>query len=539
MTSYQHAHSAEAEHFPATEVVEAARDMGDEVKAIHQRHLLSRIMKEGDPTGNKITYIASTGGRLRHAHSLREVLLASGSGLRIDEVALSHLLHDGFVPLPRTIFQGVHALGIGDRATVTGHGADVELELTVDFPYLQRRSAADQTPDPERLLRLLCTSLERALAPYPSAVLMLSSGLDSVPLALAAAEIGRAADITALTFDQHGSGEGEVAATFARRFGLRHVALRFPQGSRDVADLMEEFFTSADQPCCDPATLAYAATLRQAGVRGMPILDGSGSDVYLGEIPTRRNQMLDPLHRLPDPWIGPLRAALPFWSPLNKVVSSRCEKTFVDEYHLRYQETRSFFAGSVDTSVLWRRQDRELADLDFTDLTQCIAMRHVDANCGMLKARLAAATRGGTAVFPWCDPDVISYCFNLPDIWKRGNRSWGNKPLVREMLRRYADYDAVTQRKKVIFSFHLPDFLRTNKALVEHEVRSSPLWARSVRETLAMLWRTLDDNRSGTAVALHTLFCVSAWLNHADILERLKAQRSASPTSSDPSPQVA
>ena len=85
-------------------------------------------------------------------------------------------------------------------------------------------------------------------------------------------------DVTALTFDQHGSGEGAAAATFARRFGLRHVTVGFPDDRREVAELVATFFASADQPCCDPVMLAYVAALRQGGEGASVVIDGGGSD---------------------------------------------------------------------------------------------------------------------------------------------------------------------------------------------------------------------------------------------------------------------
>lgn len=472
----------------------------------------------GDPTGARITYVRLRGDRLIQAHDLRS-LLPGMDRLEIDEIALSHLLHDGFVPFPRTIFRNIHALGIGDRVTVIGENGGAKLEFALDFPYLSRHSRADQAPDPERLLRLLCTSLERSLAPYAEATLMLSSGLDSASLGLAAAEIGRASDITALTFDQHGSGEGQAAAAFARRFGLRHVVLGFPQDPQDVADLALEFFAFADQPCCDPVVLAYVATLRQAGVKGELVLDGSGSDIYLGEIPSLRAQVLDTLHRLPSAWLSPLQAMAPFGSPLNKVACSRGEKTFAETYHLRHRETQRFFAGSVDSAARWRLQEREGVGLRLTDFDALVGGRHQDANRSMLKARLAVAARSAAIAFPWCDPDLIAYCFNLPDRQRRGSRPEGNKPLVRAMLRRHAADALVRRKQKHVFSFFLPEFLRSNRRLVEHEIGACRLWAPSVRETTATLWRVLDQ-RPGTAVALHALFGVSAWLNHASVLKR-------------------
>jgi asparagine synthetase B (glutamine-hydrolysing) len=479
---------------------------------------------EGDPTGARITYVRLGGDRLIQAQDLRS-LLPGMDRLEIDDISLSHLLHDGFVPFPRTIFKNVQALGIGDRVAVTGEGQAARLEFAVDFPYLSRHSRQDQAPDPERLLRLLSASLERSLAPHAGAVLMMSSGLDSASLGLAAAEIGRASDVAALTFDQNGTGEGAAAAAFARRFGLRHLVLEFPQSPKVVADLALEFFAVADQPCCDPVVLAYVATLRQAGVNGGLVLDGSGSDIYLGEVPTRRAHVLDALHRLPDAWLASLQAMAPFGSPLNKVASSRGEKTFAETYHLRHRETRRFFAGSVDSAARWRLQDREGAGMSLTDFDAFTGGRHQDANRSMLKARLAVAARGGAIAFPWCDPDLIAYCFNLPEEQRRGSRRAGNKPLVRAMLRRHAATDALARRKhKHVFSFFLPEFLRANRNLVEHEIGACRLWARSVHETTAALWRILDE-RPGTAVALHALFGVSAWLNHASVLKRSAANR--------------
>ena len=83
----------------------------------------TRTAATGDDTGATITYACLSGDRLVSAPDLRGLLRAAGKvELELDPIALSHLLHDGFVPFPRTIFKDVYALGIGDRAVLVERG---------------------------------------------------------------------------------------------------------------------------------------------------------------------------------------------------------------------------------------------------------------------------------------------------------------------------------------------------------------------------------------------------------------------------------
>ena len=106
----------------------------------------------GHPTCAEPRYFCLIDGRFVVSTDIREVLCAkhqSGSDVEVNPVAISHLLHDGFVPQPQTVYKDVFVISIGMSATVD---PDNELAFHFDFPFLNEKSNRDATPDPSTLL---------------------------------------------------------------------------------------------------------------------------------------------------------------------------------------------------------------------------------------------------------------------------------------------------------------------------------------------------------------------------------------------------
>src|SRR5690606_19927521 len=74
-----------------------------------------------DPLGVKPLYVAERGGSLLFASEIKS-LVAAGVRPALDLVALDQLLAFNYVPLPRTIFEGVRHVAPGHFLTVNGSG---------------------------------------------------------------------------------------------------------------------------------------------------------------------------------------------------------------------------------------------------------------------------------------------------------------------------------------------------------------------------------------------------------------------------------
>jgi hypothetical protein len=118
--------------------------------------------------------------------SLLDGLRTRGVRPSISAESLSFFLHDGQVPFPRTLYDGVFALTIGDRGLVKVEGGSLEVTFSLEFPYFSTLSREDQEPDPDRLLTVLTQATEDMLAGEENA-LLLSAGKDSTAVAPALA----------------------------------------------------------------------------------------------------------------------------------------------------------------------------------------------------------------------------------------------------------------------------------------------------------------------------------------------------------------
>ena len=140
-------------------------------------------------------------------------------------------------------------------------------------------------------------------------------------------------------------------------------------------------------------------------------------------------------------------------------------------------------------------------------------IRHVDQAAIILKVRLAAESRGLNVVLPFCDRDVIDYCFNLPERDRFDRSSGTNKLLLRTMLKRYLDYDAETIGKRW-FAFDGARFLLDHRDFVLDEITGCGLWNARISE-LAEKWMRRLEHRHFMYHALLPLFMLSGWHNHS------------------------
>ena len=70
----------------------------------------------GCPTNSSMRYLTIIGGQVVCSECVRDLLVAryhAGLPVEADYAAISHLLHDGFVPQPLTVYRDVFSIGIG------------------------------------------------------------------------------------------------------------------------------------------------------------------------------------------------------------------------------------------------------------------------------------------------------------------------------------------------------------------------------------------------------------------------------------------
>jgi asparagine synthase (glutamine-hydrolysing) len=464
----------------------------------------------GDPTCAEPRYFSIIDSSFFVSSDILSVLRARhrrGHGIEVCPVAISHLLHDGFVAQPLTVYKDVFCASMGMSATLK----DGRLEFSFDFPFLKPKSTQDREPDPATLLQVLSDATNRACAANPKPLLMLSAGLDSTSLALAVKQAGRDDALCVTYTEDDDQDEASLARRLCLRLGLRHETCHLGLESNEVCGLLQGYAAVAPEPCADPALTACVAPIARHADGDTVILDGSGNDAYFWKPP----RPLD-LAKLRLGWnrllgLRRIRQALPMHFRYERLLSTPLELLLFAGPNLRHCDTRVFYPASIDTHRSWLERFNQLV-IPFEEMRSSIRSAFMGPAAHMMKARNAAMPVGARARFPWADHEVANYCFNLPADHRFDRASGRNKVIIREMLSRFVDYDEKAIGKRS-FKFDKRRFIKRNLDFCRHEILSCALWEPAIERSLRGLVSAFDRG-ARTENALLTLLMVSLWHNH-------------------------
>jgi len=470
-----------------------------------------RLVFSGDDSGagETLLYLDARRVALFSGWPALERTLTDAGLLEIDPAGCQFFLAYGLVPPPYTLYANVYVLGVGDRLEIDLDRDDASFR--VEFPYFDRCSSQDGKFDSARLLRLLGGAVARALPPGVPAAFMQSSGKDSTGLLVGLREAGRS-EVRAVTYDaSYREEEGPIAAELARRFGVEHQVV--PANPEGECRAFLSFAERSPSICADLTLPAYLYSLERAGVAGGVVLDGLGNDAYMGYVQPRTEAWLSALSA-PRRWPAT-------WGRL-EVPSLGSRGSYLLKSVLMYPAERSL-AGSrlapstvtdlvpVDTpfSGYFAELDRRLRGLSPTDFRAYVRGRIFDGCETMPKGRLAAAHHGARAVYPYCDAELIDYCFGLPVADRYDPRRRRNKLALRRLLEQEVG-ESHYLRHKGSFRCDVLRFVEVNQAVIRGELDA----ARALFENWDYWIEFLFRRRSNYvhAYMLTTLFMLAAWL---------------------------
>lgn len=197
----------------------------------------------------------------------------------LDAVSLADLLRNGFVYPPFSIYEDVRVASCGFNP-----GQDLFDAPTYRPSFRDVHPTRTDTAAPgdwvDEYHRRLCAALSESTRDMAAPWLLQSGGKDSTSLAIAVADARP--DTTCVTY-LGGQEEDEVgsARQVATRLGLRHVALTCDAGR--AYDRYLALLPGIRLLTADFALLSYVDLATEiAGNGGDGILDGLGSDAYLG-----------------------------------------------------------------------------------------------------------------------------------------------------------------------------------------------------------------------------------------------------------------
>jgi asparagine synthase (glutamine-hydrolysing) len=487
-----------------------------------------RLVLTRDRMGVKPLYYSIGPRGLAFASEIKSLLAGGLLEARLDPLAAELYLAYGYVPGPRTLFEGVSKLA--PATTLVWENGRLADEFCYWTPWDAAPTAGvSWEEDQETLLALLRESVKaRMVSDVPLGV-MLSGGLDSsLVTALMAERSSEPVKTFSVGFREDAqANELADARRVAERLGTDHHELL--TSALDHPALLDEALWHLEEPIVDLSFLGFLLLSRLAREHVTVALCGQAADELLGGY--RKHSVAhaaDRLARVPAPALRLLGSAGAQMGDDSRLGRGLRALTTTDPAERLLQMSR----------VITREQRRALLHPAFQhpglegDLRAVVEARVSGRASSVLLQTLQLDTKLALVDLmflyfdkmsmaaslevrvPFADHDVVAFCMALPDdrrIW-RGRR----KEILRRVARGLLDDATIDKRKRGFFrsatgtwlDAHREDMVRD--VLLDQRARDRELFAPGAVESLVS--SAGGSGRSGEP--LLALLMLELWHRH-------------------------
>ncbi len=490
-----------------------------------------------DRVGKKPLFYTVVDGQLHFASELQGLLAVPEVTRELDITAVDDYLNFGYIPAPKTIFEGVFKLPPAHTLTVAlnSYGGSkqrlqrywrLEYGPKVNLDPTEARDAlAEQLSEATRL---------RMISDVPLGVL-LSGGLDSsVIAALMSRMSDRPVKTFSVGFDDAVYNELPFARRVAEHCGTEHHELIVEPQGLDILPMLVRHY---GEPFADSSAIATYHVARLTREHVTVALNGDGGDEcfagydrHLGIGLAAQYQQLPWLARkgMIEPLSGLLPESLTQLSRLGQV------KRFVERssgpVHQQYVNWITYFPADLRARLYNDVTRQRLQDYDGRDWMEELLRDHAGRSSDVLdqvlgldvesylaydllvKMDIATMACSLEARSPLLDHKVMEFCATLPTSFKRQGMT--SKVLLRELAADLLPAEVLT-RRKMGFGLPMASWLRSPSAnswlemLVSPDARLRELFDTSVIQEM------IDEHRCeriDRAPRLWSLLWLECWL---------------------------
>jgi asparagine synthase (glutamine-hydrolysing) len=472
-----------------------------------------RLVLARDRMGVKPLYYALTPHGLAFASEIKSLLAGALVEPRLDSLAAELYLAYGYVPGPRTLFEGVRKLA--PATTLTWEDGELVGESLYWTPWDDApASGASWEEDQETLLRLLRDSVRaRMISDVPLGV-MLSGGLDS---SLVTALMSEASTEPVKTFSVGFTEDAQAneladARRVAERFGTDHHELL--TSAMDHPSLLQEALWHLEEPVTDLSFLGFLLLSRLAREHVTVALCGQAADELLGGYAKHAvAHAADRVARSPRLARHTLAFAGTRLGEGSRVGRGLRAISVADDAERLLQMSRVVLAGqrAALLSPEFRNAEGE------RELREIVRARASGRNGSVLRETLFLDTKLALVDLmflyfdkmsmaaslevrvPFADHDVVSFCMGLPDDRRimRGRR----KELLRRISRGLLDDATIDKKKRAFFRAASSTWLQANRGgIVEDALLDERFRGRGIFDTRAvedLVARSRGSGRAG------------------------------------------
>jgi asparagine synthase (glutamine-hydrolysing) len=236
-----------------------------------------RLLLARDRVGKKPLYHLRRGPIVAFASELKALRAGELCPTAVDPESLDCYLTFGYVPAPRTIYQGVEKLRAGHCLSVTPRGASQRRYWHLSFSDPRPRTAQEAAEELEPLLDDAVRA--RLMSEVPLGA-FLSGGLDSsLVVASMSRQVNRPVLTNSIGFDDRGTDELPIARSIAAHLGTDH---REYVVTPRAAQVIERIAWHFDEPIADSSAVPTWYVCEMARRSVTVALSGDGGDEGFG-----------------------------------------------------------------------------------------------------------------------------------------------------------------------------------------------------------------------------------------------------------------
>jgi asparagine synthase (glutamine-hydrolysing) len=504
-----------------------------------------RLTLVRDRLGIKPLYISETKRGLAFASEIKALLAAGLVEPKLDREGAELFLAYGYVPGPRTLFEGVQKLM---PATVLVYEAGTAKHRSYWSPVGSNGDLAMGSPSEleEQLLALLRSSVREHLIADVPLGLMLSGGLDSslIGALMAEATTGPIKTFSIGFSNLAASNELVDARRVAERLGAEHYELELdPQ---DDPAILEDMLWHLEEPVTDLSCLGFQLLSELAQRHVKVALSGQGADELLGGY--RKHQIAhgaDVVAKFPFAQTALLAAGAAIGR--SGSTAERGLRAIGEVDHVRRllamsrvtqpDQMEELFTARLRTADGERVIGNAIRQHELVSSRSILTQtRHTDLRMALVDQlflyfdKMSMSTSLEVRV-PFVDDRLVTFCFTLPD--DASVSLLRRKAILRRVARDIISPDTISKKKVGFFHSALVGWLKRHRfGYVQDVLLSERCQARGQLNTQTVRGLLNSDavtHKKGAQVVFSALM-LELWQRlyaDGDFRTRLAASRSA------------
>ncbi|MDT8363567.1 MAG: amidotransferase 1, exosortase A system-associated [Nitrosomonas sp.] len=214
-------------------------------------------------------------GLFLFASELKALLAYPELDKTFDHQAIEDYFAYGYIPEPRTIFNGTFKLKPGYLLKLTRGQTTIQPRQYWDVPFVRQEMQSEQETE-EALIAQLRKSVNSQLMSEVPLGAFLSGGVDSsAVVAMMAEEMKASVNTCSIAFSDPAFDESEYAQQVATRYSTRHFT---EQVAQDDLELVDQLAALYDEPFADSSAIPTYRVCQLAKKHVTVVLSGDGGD---------------------------------------------------------------------------------------------------------------------------------------------------------------------------------------------------------------------------------------------------------------------